>query len=439
LIQKTTLKEQLIEEAYWAGAHAFLPYLQHADGRADSLDTNAVRANGLEALTLQTRSVTAMVGLRPEKALRLFEQIPVPEIPISNCSKLLTPDFVSYYQTAILVFNALPQRRHKTEEDTAFFRQVLEYVRYPAQVPPAIEAIYAVKLAPNQRLELLSILAGQLQGISSSDREYGAAESALVSALDVAHMGESDAGVLLTALRSYIVRHISAKRCSENVPPTGSMDKSADEYNRLALRWGDPDGSRYKLISADEAKPKDDGGTYPKHLIGHSPQSQAIYDALRWLTHGNRVRDGNVVPWTLKERSTNEWSTHFHDTEKLIHQLNEDDEESPEAFFCMKADALNILANLAPSGQMRDEAMEEFRRFLENYYSSIENPNLWFTMFRHMLYTARFSRNQKDKNWILAQLETSTNPIISFYAKIELRLGPPTESFPAAHIEASKG
>src|SRR6266436_213377 len=53
LITETSWKQELIEEAFWSGAHAPLPYLQWADQRSDSVATNAVLANRLEALTLQ--------------------------------------------------------------------------------------------------------------------------------------------------------------------------------------------------------------------------------------------------------------------------------------------------------------------------------------------------------------------------------------------------
>jgi hypothetical protein len=118
--------------------------------------------------------------------------------------------------------------------------------------------------------------------------------------------------------------------------------------------------------------------------------------------------------------------------------LKESDETSEEALFCMKADALNLLATLAPPGLTRDKAMEEYREFLEEYYPSIQNLNLWFTMFRHMLYAARFSEDSKDKAWILDKLARSSNPIIALYAKLEKRIGPPGESYPVSHVRAGR-
>src|SRR5215467_10717647 len=74
LVADTSWKRELIEDAYWSGAHAPLPYTQNADGRSDSVTANSVRANRLEALSLQSRAVEAMISVDPREALRLFEQ-----------------------------------------------------------------------------------------------------------------------------------------------------------------------------------------------------------------------------------------------------------------------------------------------------------------------------------------------------------------------------
>ncbi len=437
LVSGSRWKEELIEDAYWSGAHASLPYMQKTDGRSGSVVTNALRANRLEALTLQAKAVQAMLPLDSIKARLLFEQIAPANFPRLNCSALSTPDLVDYYQTALLVFNNSFSSRQRTEgEDVAMMRQLATSVVSHAQVPPALEMLLAAKLAPVQRRELLSLLGAELQELSHSDREYGAAETPLVKAMSQQHIAPAEAAILLPALRSYIVRQVSSRRCTDNLPATGKLAKSAEQFNLLVVTL-DPEESRYKQISAEEAKPAGDDGTYQHSLIGQSIQSQAVADAMRWLTHGDRVRNGRAVPWTLAERSRQDWLVHYDNAAKLVQNLRESDEASPEAFFCAKADALNLLAALAPPGSTRDQAMEEYREFLEDYYSSIENPNLWFTMFRHMLYTARFADDPKNKRWILDELAESSNPIIALYARLEARIGPPGETYPPAHMQAA--
>jgi len=435
LVTETTWKQELIEEAFWSGAHASLPYPQWADRRSDSVAENAVRQNRLEALTLQIRAVHAMLALDPQKALRLYEQIQPPMLPKLACSTVFTPVVLDYYQTAVFVFEgAFTPKQRKQGDDFRFLQQLIASVQSPSQVSPALEMIFAVKVSPTQHLDLLSLFATEFQGISRSDREYGATETALVSAVTPDRLQPSEAGVLLPALRPYIVRHISGRRCTDNMPASGKPAISAEGFNALAAKF-DPAGDRYKPISTEETKPLADDGSYQENLTGQSPQSQAIQDALRWLTHGERERDGKMLRWTLEERSTQDWLAHYDDAVKLVYDLKEKDENSLEAFFCTKSDALNLLAVLVPPGPARERAMDAYREFLEQSYSSIRNHNLWFTMFRHMLYTARFSDDPKDKAWILDELARSSNPVIALYAKLETRVGPPSATYPSLHVQ----
>src|SRR5437016_1432861 len=99
LIQETKWKQELIEEAFWAGARAPLPYRQWAD-RKDSLETRKFRANGLEALSLQARAVEAMLPLDSTQALRMFNMMPPQKFPDLDCSEINTPDVSAYYQVA---------------------------------------------------------------------------------------------------------------------------------------------------------------------------------------------------------------------------------------------------------------------------------------------------------------------------------------------------
>lgn len=200
LVTQEKQREELVEEAYWSGSHAYLPYMQRADGRSDSVATNAVRANRLEALTLQARAVREMLLLNSTKALRLFEQIAPINPPKLSCSTVVTPNVVDYYQAAVFVFSDSFTPKQRAEgEDVSFLRQLVTSVVAPAQVPPALEMLFAVKVTHPQRRELLSLLGAALQEISRSDREYGAVESSLVPAIRSESMSLSEADVLMPA------------------------------------------------------------------------------------------------------------------------------------------------------------------------------------------------------------------------------------------------
>jgi len=171
LIKETAWKQELIEEAFWSGVHAPLPYPQWADKRSDSVPDNAVRQNRLEALTLQTRAVQAMLAIDPQKALRPYEEVQAPMIPMLNCSIVFTPVVLDYYQSAVFVFeNSFSPKQRKQGDDFRFLQQLISALQSPSQVPPALEMIFAVKISPTQRLDLLSLLATKLQSILRPDR-----------------------------------------------------------------------------------------------------------------------------------------------------------------------------------------------------------------------------------------------------------------------------
>jgi hypothetical protein len=91
---------------------------------------------------------------------------------------------------------------------------------------PCFRDDLCLRISPPQRLDLLSLLATKLQGMFRPDREYGATETVLVSAVPANRLQSSEAGILLPALRSYIVRQVSARRCTDNIPAFGKTAKS---------------------------------------------------------------------------------------------------------------------------------------------------------------------------------------------------------------------
>ena len=92
LVTDPAWKRALIEDAFRAGARAELP-----TGRPEKTQrTRAPRAfwnNGLEALTLQTRAVEAMLELDPQLARTMFEEIATPRVPALSCLETGAPIF----------------------------------------------------------------------------------------------------------------------------------------------------------------------------------------------------------------------------------------------------------------------------------------------------------------------------------------------------------
>jgi len=415
LVQEPKWKKDLVEEAFWAGAHAPLPYQQWAD-RMDSLPTRAVKPNRMEALTLQARAVETMLRLDPARALQLFGMMRPLKLPDPDCSEAYTPDVTIYYRVAAEIFEqAFSEKERKDGDDIAFLKQRIAGIDSPFQLAPALKTILGLKLAPEQRTALLIAFAGALDRTSGSDRGYGAMEAALVPE---AFPEMADAPAFLTALRAYIVRQVRGRRCSDHLPASGKLPLSVEQFNALATKL-DPAHDHFKLIAPEEIIPAGVGGTYQSQLLWKSRPARNLLAALQWLHHGDPGANPQERLLTLEERSKDLWLQHFQETLKLMDDWKEEDEASPEEYFCMASDALNDLAALAPPGRIRNRAMSAYLEFLEEHYANIENHNLWFTQFRQMLYRARFSKDPAEKAWILHAMERSNNPIISLYSKLE--------------------
>ncbi len=104
LVEDPKWKRELIDEAFHLGGRSPLPYLQWSVDRADSLQTREVRANGFEALTLQTGAVGAMLAIDSKRALGMFEDVGLLNLPRLTCNDAVVPDVSGYYQAASLLF-----------------------------------------------------------------------------------------------------------------------------------------------------------------------------------------------------------------------------------------------------------------------------------------------------------------------------------------------
>lgn len=419
LISENKWKRELIEEAFLAGARAPLPYRQRGEAHTDTRSAQQVADNDLEALTLQTRAVEAMLIFDPPRTLAMFESIAAPELPRVSCQEIITPVLSGWYDTAAKVFESgFTAKQREKGDDLHFLKQRIAAMRSPAQVVPSLRLIFAVKISDEQRKDLVTTFAVTLDRLSGGDREYGPSEVLLVpAALPQWH----DTPLFVPALRAYIVRQVSGPRCSDRINPK-ELPVSVQQFNNLGRRL-DPSGNRYPRITPEEAKPLKDDGTYKPSDFWRSPRSKQVLDALKWLNHGNRNLPDDKRFWTLEERSTLEWNQHYMDLVKLIEGWKETEEDSSDDHMWMVSHTYALLASLVPPGTPRENAMGMYLAFLETHYSATQSRNLWFGLVRQMLRTAQTGKDPKDREWILDRLVRSANPVIALYADVERRIG----------------
>jgi hypothetical protein len=181
IIEDRAWKRQLIEEAFKVGGHASLPYRKAGEATTDSRASRAYWDNGLEALTLQTRAVQALLVLDSQRARTMFDEIPNPDVPALSCQVTGAPNLTAYYETAAkLVEQAFTLQQREKLEHIEFLKDVIGRMRSPAQVTPAVKLIFKAPVTSAERLQLVNTLANMLPSVQGSPRVFGAVTFQLV-------------------------------------------------------------------------------------------------------------------------------------------------------------------------------------------------------------------------------------------------------------------
>jgi hypothetical protein len=142
LIADTQWKRELIEEAFLSGARAPLPYRRRGEPHTDSRTAKQVEANDLEALTLQTRAVEAMLAFDPQRALAMYDAIAAPDLPPVPCTEIITPNVAAWYDIAAKVFErGFTAKQREKGDDLHFLKQRIAAMRSPSQVVPSLRLI----------------------------------------------------------------------------------------------------------------------------------------------------------------------------------------------------------------------------------------------------------------------------------------------------------
>ena len=404
LITDPLWKRQLIEEAFAAGAHAQLPYAKRGEPSTDTHTTRLYWRNHLEALSLQTQAVEAMLALNPNRAREMFDEIATPQVPPLPCKETGAADLSAYYATGANVFETgfTPDQREQSAH-LHFLERIVAEVRSPAQVSPALALLFEVHLTPEQLDDLLARFAGVLDHINGTPREFEAAAGSLM-----AHVGKG-ADVLIPSQRAYIVRHESGPRCSDDrITAAGPLPFAAFQFNSL-IKIIDPTGTRFAPIQPDEVKPSKIEPSYPSTIWWQSKRSRQVLEALKWLNHGNRDLPDDKRFFTLEERKSNDWNAHYTDTLKLIEGWEPHEEPSPDDWFGMVAQTYSLLAEMVPGGAEREAAFGRYLNFVETHYADVENHNFWFTALQSL-----WTRDR----WLADRCAQSRNPVIATYTEI---------------------
>jgi hypothetical protein len=224
-IPSIPLQVEILEEAFGAASSAREPVrLMAIPGTPP--DTRAIYRGkagdlGLDALSLQSRILRAMLTVDRGKAGELFDRIPRPVLEARACADALVPDASPYYEMAgALAQSAFSPDEKKHGRHVQFLLVVLDGARSPNELAPFARAIQSVELKPEEWEVLLNAVAAKLEKLPADYRPFASSIGGLRPEIEHLAQGAQalklGTDLLARGFRTYLVNQLTAPRCSED-------------------------------------------------------------------------------------------------------------------------------------------------------------------------------------------------------------------------------
>ena len=370
----------LTEEAFRlaAAAQFRLPRRAISPNLGDTRTGNLDRAYRLklDALTLQSRAVRAMLAVNKPRARQLFVEIVAPALAPLSCADALVPDVSAFYDAlgAVVMSTFTAQERAK-EEHINFLLGYLAQVTSPAQLAPVLRLIQTVELTAAQRDAVLGSINGILEGLPLEDRAFTATLN------DVRSMITSETS---GSFEKYKQRGLSGTRCADDSP-------------NLERYWQSADAKR-------------------------------IFDQAMKLRLGS---NGQML--SVADRLKPEWNLQLTDFLKDLGNWASSLESSDAAFFHEKCAVYEALIDLIPAGAQRDKAIEGFVGFLAGSNLQQQSPVEWFS-HAPLMFERLKNAGDGESEKLLDAYRASGSPALLWFVGMEKTFGSRLPSFVPAGL-----
>lgn len=376
----------------------------------------------LDALSLECRSVKAMLAIDKQKARALFNEIPKLDLKPITCEESLIYDVSNFYALMTdIAQTAFSAKEISQGEHIHFMKSQISNLVSPVQLGPMAETILALKLSPVEFQTLVYAFSGALEKISGSDRAFWFSEDTterginkLLAACQERELSGDD---LLKAYRTYLIKQLSGKRCAD---PYGWFKGFASDYTKVFNdRMRLKSTKNISPISADEIKPSEISGDEKAFFYWQSPKAKTFLDKIKSLRFGTGDK-----PLNEAERGTAEWKTEMNDFLKDIAVWRRDDEKSEEDYFHQKCHLYVSLLELVPPGPTRDYVLRSYVSFLNEFDLQRDSRIEWFWQANYIVRIVT-SVQGENRSKLIETLGVPRNPVLYLYTEMG-RLAPKT-------------
>ncbi len=379
------LRRNLIDLAFRLAGSAQTPVrLQLLPGV--SPDTRSGSRSGamnlrLDRLSLESRAVTAMLQVDPQRGRELFNQMQRPDAKVTECSETMLPDPSAYYDALAAVIRSGFTAKERTREDHVGFGVAqLSRIASVRELEPAAKLIAALDWNRAQFEIAAGSFTSKLEAVPLDSRAFLASAEALDGAIAaiVSQLRQNGSVTepLVTAYRNFLVAQFRGARCEDAGQPAGRI---AQPGQRIELFGEDLRGDLPPLLT-EEMTPKFLEGKMEVHEYWQTDTAQRIFQQCLLLRQGP-----GGVNYTDAARRTNEWARQFTDFLSTLGGWGPNAEDSDADYFHQKAIVYEALLELAPPGELSDRALESFMSFLKSSGLAEQRPVEWYWHARSTL------------------------------------------------------
>jgi hypothetical protein len=367
-------KRQVLEDAFHLAAGAQQAFARHDGTGRPTNRFDKSYAQGMDACTLQSKAVDAMLTIDYKRAREMFGEIPPPQVPRLSCKDTLVYDVSIFYVTAgEVATRAFSAKEVAEEQPFHLLQRYTVEATSPAQIAPIARMLVGATLKPAQFEALVNSLAGTLTQLSGDDRSFsafqGEAEAAITGLATECARRRINAQPLVEAWGAYKTRQLSGERCTDSTKPV------AQTAGRCA-----------------------------------SPQCQQLAAQFNGLIMGP-----NAYGFTPEQKSTPEWAEKFRQYLAAVADWKGDDD--PDEYFQVKSQFYGDLFNLTPHGPERDVLLRTMLAWLQENGYRREHRVEWFypvnTLIVHLF------ADPLDLKATARELRLCADPVIALYAQLE--------------------
>jgi len=337
-------------------------------GGEEARQAAQVQRLGLDELSIRTRALSRMLDLDPKLARNYWNRTPPLRLKKGDCSSGTVPAVESYYQ----VMEQVVRRAEFTDDERArrvpmrIVEQVLGSMTTSAELAAALAVVPHLRSQGMDGLSLSSSLTSSVEAIQDSDRGFTAAltRQGLVQAAGKA-FSDGSGVAFYSALRVYLMRHLSAPRCQDSVD---SEAEAIEDFNRLAA-------STFGMVAPITEKERRSGKVSTDRFTPKKTDDtgfQAMLAEIGRLLP--RDEKGFPQPGTL---SVSDWQFQAAGLMRRVDEWHGREKADPQELFQQKAELWNALCENFPAGELYDQAVQRLVDLLSDLQTMKLHPVAW--------------------------------------------------------------